>query len=92
MLDQNAAAIVLDVRTMPEFRERRVAGAVLIPVNDLNVRTAATAIPDRDALVLVYCRRGIRSKIAANALLSMGYTNVYDFGGIGEWRGEVERN
>ncbi|MDR2578291.1 MAG: rhodanese-like domain-containing protein [Chitinispirillales bacterium] len=92
MRDANTAAVLLDVRTEAEFRERRVAGAVLIPVGDLNVRTASAAIPDKDALILVYCRRGIRSKIAANMLLSMGYTNVYDFGGIGEWRYETERN
>jgi rhodanese-related sulfurtransferase len=73
--------VLLDVRTEQEFREQRIVGATLLPVDDL-AAVAHTVLPDKNARILVYCRRGKRSKIAAETLIEMGYTDVYDFGGI----------
>ena len=83
------SAIILDVRTQQEFDEERIPGAILLPDFEVEAR-AAEVLPDRDALILVYCRSGRRSKIAADLLVSMGYTNVYDFGGIISWPYERE--
>ena len=73
--------ILLDVRTYEEFRRSRIEGAVLIPHNEIFSR-ADNELPDRNVLILIYCRSGSRSEIAANELIAMGFTNVYDFGGI----------
>jgi len=76
--------ILLDVRTDEEFMEKHIEGAVLIPDNEIGIRSEIE-LPDKDALILVYCRSGRRSANAANELIEMGYTNVYDFGGINDW-------
>ena len=76
--------IILDVRTKEEFRERRIEGATWLHVDEIK-KKALTVLPDKNALILVYCRRGIRSEIAARSLISMGYTNVFDFGGLDMW-------
>ena len=81
MADRNAGAVLLDVRTEAEFSDKRIAGATLLPIDSIRTK-ASRVLPDKDALILVYCRRGIRSMAAAEQLVSMGYTNVYDFGGI----------
>lgn len=81
LLDENTDAILLDVRTEEEFKVQRIDGAILIPDYEIKDR-AETELPDKDALILIYCQSGNRSKTAANILVSMGYTNVYDFGGI----------
>ena len=81
MLDENTDAILLDVRTAEEFASQRIDGAILIPDYELKDRAEAE-LPDKNALIVLYCRSGNRSKSAANTLVSMGYTNVYDFGGI----------
>jgi len=77
-------AIVLDVRTQREFDEDgHVAGAVLIPFLYTEIAERASEIlPDKDRVILIYCRAGRRSRIAADKLIDMGYLNVYDFGGI----------
>ena len=80
--------ILLDVRTEEEYREQRIPGAVLLPYDEIGSRAEAE-LPDKDALILIYCRLGRRSAIAANELLGMGYANVYDFGGITEWHYET---
>ena len=76
--------ILLDVRTDEEFKERRIEGAVLIPDYEIQNR-AQTELPDKNALILIYCRSGRRSANAADELIEMGYTKVYDFGGIIDW-------
>ena len=81
MMDDNPDAILLDVRTEEEYRTERIADAILIPDYEITAK-APSQLPDQDALILIYCRSGNRSKAAANALVSMGYTNVYDFGAI----------
>ena len=82
--------IVLDVREREEFDAGHIPGAVLLPVGTINKDTAAAVIPEPDAAVLVYCRSGNRSKTASKTLVELGYTNVYEFGGINTWPYEVE--
>ena len=76
--------VLLDVRTYGEFRQRRIAGAILIPYDNIN-ELALTKITDKNIVILVYCQAGRRSAIASNALASLGYTRIYDFGGINSW-------
>ena len=80
--------IILDVREQDEFDAGHIAGAVLIPYTEIAVR-AGESLPEKDAVILVYCRSGRRSNIAANELVSMGYKNIYDFGGIIDWPYEI---
>lgn len=82
--------IILDVREQGEYDGGHIPGAVLLPVGTIDVDTAAAVIPEKDATVLVYCRSGNRSKTASSALAELGYTNVYEFGGINTWPYEVE--
>ena len=82
--------IVLDVREQDEFDAGHIPGAVLLPVGTITKDTAAAVIPELDSLVLVYCRSGNRSKTASKALADLGYSNVYEFGGINTWPYEVE--
>ena len=99
MIDQEEAkrmmdtqtVVILDVREQYEFDEGHIAGAVLLPSTNINEETAAAVIPDKDSVVLVYCRTGIRSLYAAATLAGLGYTNVYEFGGIVTWPYETEQ-
>lgn len=75
---------VVDVRTKAEYDEGHIKGAVLVP-NETIVNNAPSELPDKQAVLLVYCRSGRRSHDAANKLLALGYENVYDFGGIIDW-------
>jgi len=84
MMQESSDFILLDVRTEEEFRDRRIEGAILIPNTEIELR-AKEELPDKKQLILVYCRSGKRSAGAAYALVEMGYTNVYDFGGIIDW-------
>ena len=76
--------ILLDVRTEEDFRAQRIDGAILIPDYEIADR-AESELPDKDALILIYCRSGRRSGNVARELIDMGYTNVYDFGGLLDW-------
>jgi rhodanese-related sulfurtransferase len=89
MMKKHPDAIVLDVRTEQEFALSRIPGAILLPDYTIEDR-AAYVLPNRNALILVYCRSGNRSRTAASLLVSLGYTNVYDFGGISNWPYEVK--
>lgn len=82
--------IVLDVREQNEFDAGHIPGAVLLPVGTITKDTAAAVIPELDSVVMVYCRSGNRSKTASKALADLGYTNIYEFGGINTWPYEVE--
>ncbi len=75
---------IVDVRTQAEFEEIRIDGAILIPDYEI-ADLAPEMLPDKDDLILIYCRSGRRSEIASRILIDMGYTNVYDFGGIIDW-------
>lgn len=81
-------AIILDVRTQTEFDEGHIPNAVLLPDTEIKQR-AKEVLPDKEQTILVYCRSGRRSALAAQELADMGYTNVYDFGGILDWTGDV---
>ena len=80
--------IILDVREENEFAQGHIPGAILLPHGQIE-ELAPTVLPDRNALILVYCRSGRRSKIAAEALANMGYRNVKEFGGIVDWKYEI---
>lgn len=81
-------AIVVDVRTPSEYEQGHIEGSILVPENQIG-SLATEMLPDKDALILVYCRSGNRSASASGKLISMGYTNVKDFGGINDWPYEI---
>jgi len=84
MIARYPSAIILDVRNEWEFAAGHIPGAILLP--DYDIKDKVTYIlQDLYALILVYCQRGNRSRSATNLLVSMGYVNVYDFGGIVDW-------
>ena len=83
--------IVLDVREQDEFDTGHIPGAVLLPVGTITKDTADAVIPELDSVVLVYCRSGNRSKKASQALVDLGYTGIYEFGGINTWLYEVDQ-
>ncbi len=80
--------VILDVREQDEFDEGHIPGAILIPYTEIEAR-AESLIPDKDKQILVYCRSGRRSKIAAESLSKLGYSNIKEFGGIIDWPYEV---
>ena len=82
--------IILDVREQDEYDSGHIPGAVLLPVGTIDEDTAAAVIPGKDSTVLVYCRSGNRSKTASSSLAELGYTNIYEFGGINTWPYETE--
>ena len=83
--------LILDVREQDEYDGGHIPGAVLLPVGAIDEESAAGVIPEKDTTLLVYCRSGSRSKRAAKALADLGYTAVYEFGGIMTWPYEVEQ-
>lgn len=76
--------IILDVRTKEEYDEGHIKDAILLPDTDI-AEQAETVLPDKTSKILVYCRSGRRSALSAKELIAMGYTNVFDFGGILDW-------
>ena len=84
MMSEGKPYVLLDVRTDEEWEEIHIEGSVLIPDYEIRDR-APEEIPDKNVLILVYCRSGRRSASASQELVDMGYTNVYDFGGIIDW-------
>ena len=79
-----------DVREQDEYDSGHIPGAVLLPVGTIDETTAAEVIPEKDSTVLVYCRSGNRSKTASSTLAELGYSNIYEFGGINTWPYETE--
>jgi len=88
MMGQNDNFILLDVRTEAEFQNFRIEGAVLIPYNEIANR-ALEELSDKGAIILVYCQSGRRSALAAASLVALGFSSVYDFGGIINWSYET---
>jgi len=84
MIDNNEDVIILDVREQSEFDKEHIPDAVLLSLGDIEDR-ADDVIPDKTKTYLVYCRSGNRSNEASKILVSLGYENVYDFGGIINW-------
>lgn len=88
MMQEQSDYLIVDVRRPDEFAEGHIAGAVNVP-NETIEDEAPDALPDKEQTLLVYCRSGNRSKEASQKLADMGYTNVYEFGGINTWKGEI---
>lgn len=88
IMDSDEEFIVLDVREQDEFDSGHIQGGMLIPYTQIEVK-AEKMLPDKNAQILVYCRSGRRSKIAAESLVKLGYTNVKEFGGITDWPYEI---
>ncbi|SET64483.1 Rhodanese-related sulfurtransferase [Natronincola peptidivorans] len=89
MLEQSKDVILLDVRTKEEHQEKHIGGSLLIPLSSLE-KEAEKKLPNKEQTIIVYCRSGNRSKTAVNLLLSLGYKNVYDLGGINSWPYEIK--
>ena len=89
IMDTEDGYIILDVRTQEEYDQGHIPGAVLIPDTEIEAK-AEEVLTDKDQLLLIYCRSGRRSKLAAEALVELGYTNIKEFGGIIDWPYEVE--
>lgn len=87
---KNPDAIIIDVRRDNEYKSGHIPGAVLFTMENISAKTAERILPDKDKLVLIYCRSGRRSKIAAQNLVDLGYTNIVEFGGIIDYHGELE--
>jgi rhodanese-related sulfurtransferase len=89
MMSQLKGYILLDVRTQIEFNNERIEGAILIPHTEIESRSAdklpIDKLPNTDQVIFVYCKAGVRSEIAARSLVKLGYTNVFDMGGIDDW-------
>ena len=88
LMDSESGYIIIDARTQEEYDQGHIPGAILIPEYEIADR-AENELPDKDQLILVYCRSGRRSKIAAEELVKLGYTNVKEFGGIIDWEYEI---
>ena len=88
IMDSGEEHIILDTREQDEYDEGHIPNAILIPYTEIENK-AEEMLPDKDKLILVYCRSGRRSKIAAENLVKLGYTNVKEFGGIINWKYEV---
>ena len=88
MMNTETDYIILDVRTPEEFADKHIPNAVNIP-NEVIGTEEIVELSDKDQLILVYCRSGNRSKQASEKLVALGYTNVYEFGGIKDWPGET---
>ena len=88
LMDSESGYIIIDARTQSEYDEGHIPGAILIPEYEIADR-AEKELHDKNQLILVYCRSGRRSKIAAEELVKLGYTNVKEFGGIIDWEYEI---
>lgn len=88
MMEEETDYIILDVRRPDEFADKHIPNAINVP-NETIGEEEIPELPDKDQLILVYCRSGNRSKQASEKLTALGYTNVYEFGGINDWPGET---
>ena len=89
IMDSEEGYIILDVRTQEEYDQGHIPGAIVISHEEI-AEKSEDVLTDKDQLILVYCRSGRRSKLAAEALVELGYTNIKEFGGIIDWPYEVE--
>lgn len=88
MMKLDDGHVIVDVRRQDEYNNGHIPGAILVPNESIGTEQPE-ALPDRNQIILVYCRSGRRSKEAAQKLFDLGYTNVYEFGGINDWTGEI---
>lgn len=89
IMDTQTGYVILDTRTEEEYETGHIPGAIVISHEEIKEK-AESVLPDKDQLILVYCRSGRRSKLAAQDLVDLGYTNVKEFGGIIDWPYETE--
>ena len=90
IMEENENYIILDVRTQAEYNQGHIPNAICIP-NETIDENVVNKLPDKNQMILVYCRSGNRSRQAAEKLKKLGYTNLIEFGGIIDWKGEIER-
>lgn len=90
MMESKSDYIILDVRRPDEFATGHIPNAINIPNESIGT-DEISELPDKDQLILVYCRSGNRSKQASQKLVKLGYSNVVEFGGINDWKGEIEK-
>ena len=90
IMGENENYIILDVRTQAEYNQGHIPNAICIP-NETIDENVVNKLPDKNQMILVYCRSGNRSKQAAEKLKKLGYTDLIEFGGIRDWKGEIER-
>ena len=88
MMTKDDGHVIVDVRRQDEYDAGHIPGAILIPNESIGC-DSPEALPDYDQIILIYCRTGNRSKQASEKLAAMGYTNIYEFGGINTWTGEI---
>lgn len=88
MMEADDGHLIVDVRTQEEYDEGHIPGAICIPNEEIK-GTKPELLPDVDQVILIYCRTGRRSKEAADKLFNLGYTHIYEFGGITDWTGEI---
>ena len=91
MAKGNPKAVIVDVRRDDEYMAGHIPGALLLTLEKITKESAAKVLPDKSQMIFIYCRSGRRSKIAANKLLELGYTNLIEFGGILDYTGPVEK-
>ena len=90
IMEENENYIILDVRTQAEYNQGHIPNAICIP-NETIDENVVNKLPDKNQMILVYCRSGNRSRQAAEKLKKLGYTNLIEFGGIIDWKGKIER-
>ncbi len=88
LMEKEENALILDVRTQQEYAAGHIPGAIVIPNETIGTEEIAQ-LPDKEQLIMVYCRSGNRSKQASEKLAKLGYTNIVEFGGIIDWPGEM---
>lgn len=88
MMEQESGYVILDVRTPEEFSEGHIPDAINVPNENIGT-DEIPELPDKEQLIMVYCRSGRRSKEAAKKLAALGYTNIVEFGGIIDWKGDI---
>lgn len=89
IMDSQEGYVILDVWTQKKYDQGHIPGAIVVAHEEIEEK-ANEMLPDKDRLILVYCRSGRRSKLAAEALVEQGYTNIKEFGGIIDWPYETE--
>ncbi len=88
MMEEESNYVILDVRTAQEYQDKHIPDAINVPNETIDTEEIPE-LPDKEQLILVYCRSGNRSKKAAGKLAALGYTNIVEFGGINDWSGET---
>ena len=88
MMERESGYIILDVRTPAEFAEKHIPNAINVPNESIGT-AEISELPDKNQLIMVYCRSGRRRKEASEKLVKLGYTNIIEFGGIIDWKGDI---